>query len=250
MKRNVWRVTRWRVPDGEWRGKACVSVFGQAALALAILSSASCLVFAGDSGSTPRPKTRVAGHPAPAAAEKPSLKGLVKPAFVKAPFVPAAKTARLQRLQALVDSQDWLKDPFRHLQTDMVEVVDDLADGQTHTPAHVSQPKIISRLDTLIELLEKQCKAGGGGNPNSPLRRSVLAGGPGGLGDLNAPRSSRRKWAELTPKERERILQSRTEGFPAGYEEILGEYYRRLATEDSVRAIAPSGQKPVSGKAP
>ena len=86
-------------------------------------------------------------------------------------------------------------------------------------------------------------RGGGGGNPNSPLRRSVLAGGPGGIGDLNAPRNSRRKWAELTPKERERILQSRTEGFPAGYEEILGEYYRRLATEDSVRAIAPSAEK-------
>jgi len=159
------------------------------------------------------------------------------------------KSARLQQLQNLVDSKDWLKDPFRHLQTDMVEVIDDLGDGETHTPAHVTQPKILSRLDMLIEILEKQCKAGGGGNPNSPLRRSVLAGGPGGIGDLNAPRNSRRKWAELTPKERERILQSRTEGFPAGYEEILSEYYRRLATEDSVRAIAPSSEKAAADKA-
>jgi hypothetical protein len=235
----------------EWRGEARVCSVEYAVLVLAILLSTSGSVFAGDNGSASRPKTPEAGPPAPAAAGKPSLKGLVKPAFVKAPFVPAANSARLQQLQALVDSKDWLKDPFRHLQTDMVEIVDDLADGQTHTPAHVSQPKIISRLDMLIELLEKQCKSGGGGgNPNSPLRRSVLAGGPGGIGDLNAPRNIRRKWAELTPKERERILQSRTEGFPAGYEEILGEYYRRLATEDSVRAIAPSGQKPVSGKAP
>jgi hypothetical protein len=159
------------------------------------------------------------------------------------------KSARLQQLQSLVDSKAWLKDPFRHLQTDMVEVIDDLADGQTHPPAHVTQPKILSRLDVLIDILEKQCKAGGGGNPNSPLRRSVLAGGPGGIGNLNAPRNSRRKWAELTPKERERILQSRTEGFPAGYEEILGEYYRRLATEDSVRAIAPSSEKAAAEKA-
>jgi hypothetical protein len=235
----------------EWRGEARVCSVEYAVLVLAILLSTSGSVFAGDNGSASRPKTPGAGPPAPAAAGKPSLKGLVKPAFVKAPFVPAANSARLQQLQALVDSKDWLKDPFRHLQTDMVEIVDDLADGQTHTPAHVSQPKIISRLDMLIELLEKQCKSGGGGGkPNSPLRRSVLAGGPGGIGDLNAPRNIRRKWAELTPKERERILQSRTEGFPAGYEEILGEYYRRLATEDSVRAIAPSGQKPVSGKAP
>ena len=190
-----------------------------------------------------------AGH---SSGGKAGLSNIVPPAFLKTPLVPAAtKSARLQQLQGLVDSNDWLKDPFRHLQTDMVDVIDDLANGETHTPAHVTEPKILSRLDVLIKVLEKQCKGGKpGGNPNSPLRRSVLAGGPGGIGDMNAPRSSRRKWAELTPKERERILQSRTEGFPAGYEEILGEYYRRLATEDSVRAIAPAAAKATAGKSP
>jgi hypothetical protein len=148
------------------------------------------------------------------------------------------KSARLQKLQGLVDSKSWLKDPFRYLQSDMVDVIEDLAAAETKTPATVTEPRIIGRMDQLIELLEKQCKKAGGAG-GRPLMRSMLVGGPGGQGNLNAPRNSQRKWAELTPKERERILQSRTEGFPPGYEEILSEYFKRLATEDSVRAIAP-----------
>jgi hypothetical protein len=163
---------------------------------------------------------------------------------------PAVKSARLQQLQSLVNNKGWLKDPFRYLQSNMVEVIEDLAASETHVPAEVTEPKIISRLDVLIEMLEKQCKKGGGGNPNRPLPRSILAGGPGGQGDLNAPRNSRRKWAELTPKERERILQSKTEGFPVGYEDLLSEYFRRLATENSVRAIASPAGKTAPGKAP
>lgn len=196
------------------------------------------------------PIALVTGADARPSAEKHGLSNIVPPAFLKLPLAPANKSARLQQLQGLVDSNDWLKDPFRHLQTDMVDVIDDLAEGKTHPPAHVTEPKILSRLDVLIKILEKQCKKGGGGNGRMPLRRSMLARGPGGVGDLNAPRSNRRKWAELTPKERERILQSRTEGFPAEYEDILGEYYRRLATEDSVRAIAPSAAKPAPERAP
>jgi hypothetical protein len=227
-----------RVPREERRGKDVALFACRSLIIAALIGSPVALVIGADTN---------AGRPS---GGKPGLSNIVPPAFLKSRFVPTTKSARLQQLQSLVDSNDWLKDPFRHLQTDMVEVIDDLAGGQTHTPAHVTEPKIISRMDVLIKLLEKQCKGGGGGGNRSPLRRSVLAGGPGGVGDLNAPRSSRRKWAELTPKERERMLQSRTEGFPAGYEEILGEYYRRLATEDSVRAIAPSAAKPDSGKAP
>lgn len=232
-------MTQGRGKREEGRGKGRALFACRALIGALLISGSAAWVFGADA------------NPARPSAGKAGLSNIVPPAFLNRPFVPATKSARLQQLQSLVDSNDWLKDPFRHLQTDMVDVIDDLAAGQTHTPAHVTEPKIISRLDVLIKILEKQCKGGkAGGNPNSPLRRSVLAGGPGGIGDLNAPRSNRRKWAELTPKERERILQSRTEGFPAGYEDILAEYYRRLATEDSVRAIAPSASKPASGKAP
>lgn len=59
----------------------------------------------------------------------------------------------------------------------------------------------------------------------------MVIGGPGGIGDLHAPRDAEKKWGELPPQERDRILQSMTEGFPAHYQRILERYYRRLAEE-------------------
>lgn len=223
--------------------RLCISSL---AVAIGLAWSATPLCAVAPAKVTAPGNVRVPGNvTAPARPGQPS-----NPGGMLNPVVGPVKSARLQQLQSLVDNKGWLKDPFRYLQSNMVEVIEDLAASETHVPAEVTEPKIISRLDVLIEMLEKQCKKGGGGNPNRPLPRSILAGGPGGQGDLNAPRNSRRKWAELTPKERERILQSRTEGFPAGYEELLGEYFRRLATEDSVRAIASPAGRSATGKAP
>ena len=62
---------------------------------------------------------------------------------------------------------------------------------------------------------------------------STIKGGPGGSGDLHAAKKKGKNWAELPAKERDRILQSQTEGFPAHYQEVLKRYYRRLAEENS-----------------
>lgn len=131
----------------------------------------------------------------------------------------------------------WLKDPFKNIQTDVKSVITDFDKGQTTQPAKTTQPRIISRLDMLVEMLEKSCKKGGGAagaNPSRPANSSTLGKGPGGQGELKAPEKKGRNWADLTPKQREKILQSRTEGFPPGYEDILADYFRRLARNQAV----------------
>lgn len=123
----------------------------------------------------------------------------------------------------------------------MSAVVADLTKEQTDKLVQDKQNKIIKDLDAVIRELEKQTGGGGKGggkdkgmpaaNPNSPMKDSNIASGPGGIGDLHAPKASRKDWAELSPRQREQILQATTEGFPPGFEAVLQSYYRRLAQE-------------------
>jgi len=137
----------------------------------------------------------------------------------------------------------------------MAGVVADLGRSETHIPATETQPRILSRLDVLVEVLEKACKKGGGGaagnNPSNPANVSTLGGGPGKRGPLINPDDSRRKWASLTPKEREKILQAQAQGFPPGYEDLLSEYFRRLAQGETRGAASTlEGGKPRSETPP
>jgi hypothetical protein len=133
----------------------------------------------------------------------------------------------------------------------MSEVTGDLSQMQTGKPVQDKQGRIVSQLDAIIQELEKQCQGGGSGsggsnNPSRPMADSKLAGGPGGMGDLHAPKSGKKEWTRIPPKEREAILQSRNEGFPAGYEDLLRSYYLRLAEErvskDDAATTQPAAQ--------
>ncbi len=136
-----------------------------------------------------------------------------------------------------VDGEEWMKDPFMVLDLEMEAVVEDFGNGQSRAPAEAIQPRIISRFDAVIAQLEKKCNgSGGGARPNKPADKSTLAKGPGGMGELRTPKKTGKGYDDLTPKEREKILQSKTEGFPPGFEEVLADYYRRLAKADGASA--------------
>lgn len=129
------------------------------------------------------------------------------------------------------------EDPIGSIEAQMKDVGSDLAAMKTDSPVQARQQQVVASLDVLIKELEQQCKGSGGGsnpNPTKPMNRSIIAKGPGGSGPLHDAAEGTRVWGQLPPRERERILQSQTEGFPPGYESVLANYYRRLAQEQVV----------------
>jgi hypothetical protein len=125
-------------------------------------------------------------------------------------------------------------DPIGPIAAQMKDVGGDLSVMKTDAPVQTKQKNVTVALDSVIKELEQQCKSGNGGtnpNPTKPMSRSVLAKGPGGSGPLHDAVQGTRVWGQLPPKDRDQILQSRTEGFPAGYDSVLANYYSRLAQE-------------------
>ena len=114
-------------------------------------------------------------------------------------------------------------------------VAGDLSKKETGEPVQKQEKRIVRDLDVLIAALEKECENCKG---NSAIEQSqearadsMIHGGTGGIGDLVDPGQSAKDWAKLSARERDRILQSMSEGFPPEYRTVLERYYRRLAEE-------------------
>lgn len=121
----------------------------------------------------------------------------------------------------------------------MTHVVDNLGQKQTGEPVQGEQKAIVRDLDALIASLEKQLENTRNGiKRNRPMRGmadSTISSGTGGIGDLANPSEGGKDWAKLSDRERDRILQSMSEGFPPEYRTVLERYYRRLAEEKSAK---------------
>jgi hypothetical protein len=137
---------------------------------------------------------------------------------------------------------DAAKKPITKIAGKMSGVLEKLTKEETGEPVQTRQQTVVRDLDKLIAELEKECAACRGNksknNPTRPLNDSRIMGGTGGIGDLTNPGDSEKDWAKLSPRERDRILQSMSEGFPPEYRTVLERYYRRLAEEKSAKAGA------------
>jgi hypothetical protein len=138
----------------------------------------------------------------------------------------------------------------------MVTVTDELNRKQTGQPVQTEQKAIVKELDDLIAKLEKKCADCKGNikdnNPNEGMKDSLIRRGRGGIGDLVNPDESNKDWAKLSSRERDRILQSMSEGFPPEYRMVLERYYRRLAEEKRTPAAdaTPDAKKTEAAKKP
>jgi hypothetical protein len=135
-------------------------------------------------------------------------------------------------IRAAVAGRD--ADPLRFLASDMKNIAGDLTATKTDKPVQDKEQKVVDRLNQLIAMLEQQ-KSGLGRsssrNPTKPRADSVISQGPGGQGPMIDPKAGDKQWGQLPAKQREQILQSKTDGFPPGYEAMLQSYYQRLARE-------------------
>jgi hypothetical protein len=164
---------------------------------------------------------------------------------------------RFSKYDSIIDdavksaSQTRMSDPMKFVAHDMKSVVGDLGQYQTDKPVQVKEEKVVGQLDAVIKVLEASCKksgAGGNLNPSKPMADSKLGGGPGGIHELTDPKASEKQWGNLTPKQRDQILQSKTDGFPPGYESLLQSYYKRLAQEQVTdeKSAAPGAATPAA----
>ena len=122
----------------------------------------------------------------------------------------------------------------------MTGVVDELGKKVTGTPVQGEQKAIVRDLDELIAALEKQYEQNRGGvtrnRPMQGMDDSRIGRGNGEIGALVNSADGGKDWGKLSERERDRILQSMTEGFPPEYRTVLERYYRRLAEEKSAKA--------------
>jgi hypothetical protein len=135
--------------------------------------------------------------------------------------------------------------PLEDITHEMKVAANHLSKKVTDKPPQTAQEEAVAKLDKLIEELEKERQSMGSGstpNPSRPATASNVRSGPGGMGDLHGTRDQGDRWGQLPPHERDRILQSLTEGFPPHYQAILEAYYKRLAVEK--RAEEPDAAVP------
>jgi len=130
-----------------------------------------------------------------------------------------------------------------------------LRKGETGEPVQHQQRRVIELLTQLIEQAEQQeqqqssssckkcrgkgcrtCKGAQAAfslNPNSPMKKSMLPGGVGGVGELERSQRARpgEEWGKMRPEERDKILQSLRKNFPSRYRQLVEQYYKQLAKE-------------------
>jgi hypothetical protein len=138
---------------------------------------------------------------------------------------------------------------LKQLQPDSLDEISRIMDsikvrlhhGRAGTRVRDEEQEVIDKLSKMIEEKEKQLQQmqsqsgqAGGNQPSSPMQDSMLPSG-GGAGDVDAKRLTEdTNWGDLPPKERKRALQELGKEFPSHYRDVIEEYFRNLARDESL----------------
>jgi len=138
------------------------------------------------------------------------------------------------------DLQGLEEDTLDHIARRMDDIRRRLQLGRGGKRVRKVEDGVIESLDKLIKKIEeqqKQCKCGGASGNNirssSPAPDSQIIGGKGRGEVTKRNVGSESGWGDLPPKQREEALQQIGRDFPAHYRDVIEQYFRRLASEDS-----------------
>jgi hypothetical protein len=149
---------------------------------------------------------------------------------------------RYQKLADLMrhDMEGLKDDSLDHISRRMEDVRRRLAQGRPGDRVQGVEKGVIDSLDKLIKKAEDQAQqqskmAAGSAKapPSTPMQESRLAElkGPGKVEQRDVGRGT--GWGNLNDKDREKAMQEIGREFPSHYREVIEEYFRRLAAEES-----------------
>lgn len=149
-------------------------------------------------------------------------------------FVQVARLMKADIANVKTDSLD-------HIARRMLDVQRRLDLGEADQRAQEVERGILASLDKMINNLEAQQKqqqqqqqASGGRPSNQPMEDSQIAEQKGeGKVDISDI-GDQAGWGDLSPRERERVLQQIGREFPGHYRDLMEEYLKRLATDERV----------------
>ncbi|HEY1785924.1 MAG TPA: hypothetical protein VGG30_10260 [Pirellulales bacterium] len=132
-------------------------------------------------------------------------------------------------------------DSLDHIARRMEDIRRRLDLGRSGTQVRDVEDGVIKSLDKLINDLEQQAAAAaaaaaqGGMNvvPVAPAQDSMPMGGKGPGHVVQRDIGHQSGWGDLPPHQRQEALQQIGKDFPAHYRDVIEQYFRKLATEDS-----------------
>jgi hypothetical protein len=153
--------------------------------------------------------------------------------------------ARFQKLAELMrqDLAGLQDESLDHIARRMADVRRRLALGRSGERVQVVENGVIESLDKLIkkaedQLQQQQQRSQSSGNPGGPPSGAPMPDSQ--RAELKAPGEVARRdigrsagWGNLDEKDREKALQEIGREFPSHYREVIEEYFRRLAAEET-----------------
>jgi len=148
---------------------------------------------------------------------------------------------RYQKLAQLMrhDLAGLEEESLDHIARRMADIGRRLGQGRSDEPVQKVEQGVLDSLDKLIKKIEDQQQqqaqqqGSGSGSGGTPMQESRLA-------ELKAEGKVDRRdignsvdWGDLPPKEREQAMQEIGRDFPSHYREVIEEYFRRLASEET-----------------